>query len=699
MPRKADKSVSLMSSTSDPWADLAWDDLEAWSGSRSLERGRNYQRSGHVQKLGRSADGVLLAWVQGTHRYATTVELTSASGKAALKSRCSCPVGFDACKHAVAVVLDYLAALKEGRAVPEAGADDRRWGLVEDATEDAASPSSEEGDDEGDDAQPSPRVAQPARMSKAEKLRPYVEKMPPAELTALVLELADTYPRVRRDLTERNRLAHDTDADLVKRARKEVKRLTGEQVYYNRWSEEGNLPDYSGLQTLLETLLARGQADALLDLGKKLYEGGQEQIGTTDDEGETAEAISQCMNVVFRAVLASSRADVDKLLYTIDLTSAGEFDICDGARVVLEHAWPPEVWSRAADDFGRQLNQLPPPDLKDFSRNYRRDSLTFQLADCLGRAGREAEILPLYEREAPITGSYVRLVRELLAADRPEEARRWALEGIEKVGKQWPGIAKELTQQLRAVAAQQQDWPVVAAIRAEEFFEHPGVRGLEELQQAADKAGCGPQVRAAALHFLETGVRPVAATPTAGVSRTRPRRPAAKRTTAAPAHAGPPWPLPALDPALQPERRKSDSPADGPRPHFDVLLDLAMAEKRPDDVLRWFDKMDKPARPHAYSNWGYPTRDAEVADAVADTHPERALTIYRQIVAGYIDRTSPSAYDAALPYLRKIQALLQQLDRAAEWETYLAELRETHRRKRRLLDVLDRIDRRRIVGD
>src|SRR5579885_613160 len=112
----------------DRWRELTWDDLEGWAGSRSVQRGRSYQRSGHVRQLAQTEDGSLLAWVQGTERYAARVNLPE-SGKD-MESRCTCPVGFR-CKHAVAVVLDYLDALKEGREVPTADESDRRLRLLE----------------------------------------------------------------------------------------------------------------------------------------------------------------------------------------------------------------------------------------------------------------------------------------------------------------------------------------------------------------------------------------------------------------------------------------------------------------------------------------------------------------------------------------------------------------------------------------
>ena len=112
--------------SSNRWADLTWADLEEWAGGRSLERGRSYQRGGHVRELAQSDEGVLLASVRGTQMYATRVELVPGQGQK-LASRCACPVGFNGCKHAVAVVLEYLEALKHQRTIPEASEDDPRW--------------------------------------------------------------------------------------------------------------------------------------------------------------------------------------------------------------------------------------------------------------------------------------------------------------------------------------------------------------------------------------------------------------------------------------------------------------------------------------------------------------------------------------------------------------------------------------------
>jgi uncharacterized Zn finger protein len=150
---------------------------------------------------------------------------------------------------------------------------------------------------------------------------------------------------------------------------------------------------------------------------------------------------------------------------------------------------------------------------------------------------------------------------------------------------------------------------------------------------------------------------------------------------------------------LPPELRSEDAPRRAARegPHFDVLLELALEEKRPDDVLRWFDGW-REAQGRASPRWyGIGEYEARVADAVAEAHPDRAEALYRELIARQIARANPSAYEQALPFLRKLRNLLRRLGRDEGWRTYLAHLRETERRKRRLMEVLDRIETRPIV--
>jgi uncharacterized Zn finger protein len=704
------------------WEKLTWDDLSAWTNGRSIERGRSYQRGGHVRDLAVSEDGKLLAWVQGTERYATQVELRAgADGESKLRSHCTCPVGFDGCKHAVAVVLHYLEALKGKKPVPTAAANDRRLRLIAQvAEEDEAREDDEDfgdedefGDEEADEydedeieedepaAPPARRgpvtmrlAAPPAEAGKAkgkkrDSLRAYLEGLPSSELVNLLVRFAEDYPDLGEELSERMAVASGKTGELLRQTRKEMTRVTGERGDYDSW-HGGSIPDYSGLKRRLEQLLELGQADAVLDLGRELFERGAQQVAESGDEGETATELTSCLDVVFRAVTQASLPGPRKLLYTIELCLEDDYDLCQGADVVLDAEWSPADWSAVADELAGRLEAMPAPKRdSEFHEKYRRESLSGWLIEALERAGRGDEALAVLEAEAPKTGSYERLVRRLIEDGRLDDAARWAAEGIAHTRDRLPGIAGQLRTLLREIAEKRKDWPAAAAFYAEEFFTYPSVESLRKLTKAAARAGYEEQVRAAALQFLETGVRPQPAPAAAPVRQGRAR--------AKPA-AGPAWPLPAPAPSGQ-ETGKSRRAAQAPTPHYDVLLDLAIAEKRPDDVLAWYDRIRSSRRARDFGGFGDYYDDGRVADAVAAAHPERALEIYRRLAEDEIAATSASAYERAMPYLRKVRAVLHRTGRDADWKKYVAELRADNHRKRRFLEMLDGLEGRPIIED
>ena len=136
--QRAVKGKEPKVSRNEGWNALSWDDLTEWAGSRSVERARAYQKQGRVHDLAISEDGRLLSTVTGGARYAVTVWCEpSPKGRGAIYSRCTCPVGASGCKHAVAVVAEYLERLGEGAETPAANKDDERWELLADETGDA----------------------------------------------------------------------------------------------------------------------------------------------------------------------------------------------------------------------------------------------------------------------------------------------------------------------------------------------------------------------------------------------------------------------------------------------------------------------------------------------------------------------------------------------------------------------------------
>ena len=118
-----------------------------------------------------------------------------------------------------------------------------------------------------------------------------------------------------------------------------------------------------------------------------------------------------------------------------------------------------------------------------------------------------------------------------------------------------------------------------------------------------------------------------------------------------------------------------------------ILIQLAIAENKPDEVLKWYDHPSRDSAGFGFNDYYV---DMEVAEAVKSAHPDRAIAIWKGPAEKYIARVNARGYEAAEPYLRKMKGAFTQAGRRHEWEEYLASLRERNRRRPRCLEVLDR---------
>jgi len=678
-------------SLKDGWATLSWDDLTEWAGPRSVSRGRAYQSQRRVDDLAISEDGWLLASVTGGQRYAVTVWCDPERKKGgALYSRCTCPVGADGCKHAVAVVAEYLELLGEEVEIPAADADDERWAML--------SGEHDEGDDVDDvddlDSDDDEEVDQPRRAPSSgkgkrarqigdDKIRKHIDAKSREELVALLWSLTERFPELREEFRDRIALGEGNVDRLVMQARKELKSVVSQAGWRNSWTGEGHTPDYSRLKHRLERLLELGQPDSVVRLGPEIMALGMEQIGQSDDEGETAEALGECMPVIFQALAASTLAPARKLLFAIDAQLRDDYSVVEeAANIVLEMPVEQAAWSEVADLLTQRL-KTPVQAGDSFHRKYQRERIGNWLIHALKRAGREEDVLAVCEREARTTNSYERLVKLHVDAKRYDEAERWAAEGIEKTASKLPGIASSLGKLMDEAARLRGRWEIVTAHAAWEFFANPGREKFHQLTTAAAKAGCQESVRGFALGYLETGVSPFFSVLHKGVRELEVRK-------------GWPLPVPAY---LVPLFRHAAASHASDHPQYDVLIDMAIADQRPDEVLRWYDAMRAGRKQQrGFSTWiGDSDYADRVAAAVAGSHPDRALEIYRQRVEDNLQRAHVSAYEAVAAYLRKMRPILQSLHREAEWTEALADIQLRYRNRPRFMEILCKLDSRPIL--
>jgi uncharacterized Zn finger protein len=475
--------------------ELSFDDLHDWAGERILNRGKGYAK--RVDELSGTQDNILVAWVSGSERYATSIRVDKKGG---FEYFCTCPYDWGPCKHAVAVILAAAERVTRKETIPVL---DENSALSQTLFGDADEEIEEWEDDE------SGHAATPRGTKALAKVGIILGDKSRAQMLDLLTDLSGRFPDVGRHIMESEQIASGQVDKFVRALRSEIRQLTAEPAWYNPWRGEGSLPDYSHVEEQLRALADQGHADAVLQLGAELWNKGNTQVEQSDDEGETAMAIASCLEAVIAALPRSSLAPPEQLLWAIDRMLEDEFSLLDSAEQLLKRrAYTRSHWRTVARTLEARLRAMPKPRTASFSASYRRDRLLNTLLDTYGRAGWQERAVPLLEAEANACHCYEKLVDALLAAGERDRARHWCIQGYKRTAIDAPGIASALQERLRTMAQKQRRHDLVAAYRAQDFFAHPSSTSYRELNKASEKAKCWPAVRTAALLYLESGRRP-----------------------------------------------------------------------------------------------------------------------------------------------------------------------------------------------
>jgi uncharacterized Zn finger protein len=648
-PSKPQKSVN-------PFLELTWMDIENWAGATILSRGKNYQRSGCVKGLGITTDNHLVAWVDGSTRYATRVSI--AQGE--LSSVCTCPYGSD-CKHGVAVVIEYLHSIKKKKEIPVIAETDKRLALIEKEIS-AWNENSDDWDEEFSDDYEEPQKSNP---ESREDLEAWIKGKSKAELRALLLEVAQNHPQIVSELQTGFSIAPPSAAGLAQRISKEIDRVSQEPAWSDHWSHAASIPDYSNIASGLQQLFDAGHFDDIIKLGKKLFTKGMEQIGQSNDEGETLDEVSRALDIVFKALLYCSLADVDKMEQAVEWEVEDDYDLCDGLELFWKSRFDTKAWSDLADRLLGWLNVYRPMQEEvEFHHHYRRNKLTDQIVSALGHASRKEEMLQLCIREAPLTASYERLVKVLRKSGNSPEAEEWIKKGIEATRHTLPGIAAALRTQYLEIRTSKKDWLFCAALEADLFFTEPCINTYTPLKIACERINLWDKTRPAIIHFLHNGQPPT----------------------------GKEWPLP--ETGIEGKIRNRH----GSFPDTDLLIEIALLEKDLDEALRLYDEERQNKK--GFVPWRFSWRTGiseQIADAVQHKYPDRSIAIWKAIAESHIAQKNPKEYSVAMGYLNKIMKVMKLNTREAEFRSYLATLRAEHIRKYRLVEMLDSLTGKRIV--
>jgi len=448
--------------------------------------------------------------------------------------------------------------------------------------------------------------------------------------------------------------------EIARYLRTVIRSLTAEDAYYNPRKSEGNQSDYSHVAMQLRQLLDMGYADAVLDLGEELWRRGNKQLEYSYGEEETAKEISSCLEIVVQALPDISLSRAQQLLWLIDHEMDDDYGLLDGLdELVRDSRFREEDWREVASILEERLQGMSQPRPGAYSATFRREQITTWLCTAYRRSGQQQKVVPLLEQEADSCRNYEILVKTLLEIGERDRAHHWCVQGFAKTIKDAPSIAKNLRDILCQLAEKEGEFKLAAAYRAEDFFDYPSVKCYEELRKATEKIDVWGSVRTAILDLLHTGIYP-----------------------AADENNEKSWPLPKLEVGQRRTRGEDDT---NPFPLRELLIDIAILEKRHDDAVAMYDELNSIKR------WSWHI-DERLATAVADSHPDVALQIWKSIADRLMGEDKPEAYQNAAGYLTLMRKLYERNGRLADWKTMIDGLRVEHKPKQRLIEVLDSLE-------
>lgn len=686
--KKADVYANISKPARDYWEQLTWGDISDSFGDRSTQRGRAYAQGGHVKSLWATDDGRhLLAVVRGTEEYKTVVTLKDGRRKNQFDiiSRCSCPVGSQ-CKHGVAAIAKFLELLAVDTPIPLCVKhDEETWATVspdgtrkvfktifdddedwdddeeDDWDDNHGNWDEDDWDDEEDDDLP-PRSTRKAAtkktVSKKDDFTKSLEKKlaakSPKELVALLLELTEEYENIRERFEQEafaESVAKSGDvAKLVEKAIKSIDKAFGglSYGYRGRYYDDSPSPDLDSVLEIVKQFKKFDDCLAAADrVARHLIKVGGRYV--EDFQAEDTCEIDDVFEELAESLINSKTPPVDVILWAYEISGLGDYDLSEsGVRTILERPWPVKIWSGVADSLIAKMHE------KGTSRSDLRT-----IVEVLDKAHRQKEATDLLRKEAAKANECGFLADRLIEFGFLDEAETIVREQRKAGSKDEEARLDDYwVDRLKKIAEKRKDWPTLASIQAAEFFERPWRYEIKPLIATVKKAKVEPAIRKSIEEFLKTGKLPAAVS---AVLSGRKPTPTMKKA----------WPIPVF--AFDPKERD-------PGPRFDVLCEWAIDERRPTDVIRWLDESSKHKTKRRDLN------QKEVADAVTETHPDRAFELYRNVAEHEMEVRRN--YPEAIKILRKARKALEKAKRGGEWPKVVEEIRTTHRRKSSLMKLI-----------
>lgn len=270
-----------------------------------------------------------------------------------------------------------------------------------------------------------------------------LKSMSKEELVELLTVLAKHDPAVERFIEKKGTTGAGVDDLLAEKYLDKIQVLSEEDVWYDRYTESGNLPDHWSLRTEFADLNTEGHHDVFVTIGPEYLKGANILVEQVTQEEHCDYGMNECLEEIVKGI-EQSALPIETRIYTIIMMDIEDTWGMIGNPRLTEHEYPPEVWSRVTDMLLARKGDYPKPPGKR-ETNFHRWKYAMWVVLCLDRAGRKEEMFSFAESEAEENYMYVDYVKILTREGNLEEAKRWIERGITATQRIYPGIAHELS--------------------------------------------------------------------------------------------------------------------------------------------------------------------------------------------------------------------------------------------------------------
>lgn len=473
-------------------------------------------------------------------------------------------------------------------------------------------------------------------------LRRQLEASPPARLVELLLEHA------ARDDDLRERLLIEAARDGRGRIDPHAFRRTIDDAIFEAgtghrgygYTSSGWASAVDAVTERLRALIDAGFAADAVELTEYALDSLEQAMDHMDDSDGYFVEVRETLEDVHHAACVAARPDPVALagrLFAHEADGGWEifFDAVDRYADILGSAGVAE-YRRLAEERWEKLSPLTP---EDRTRGHEpgRFAVT-RIMEVLARRDGDVEaLLAVKRRDLSSPYDFLEIAELLRSAGRESEAIEWAERGVAA----FPDWRDERLD-IFLCDAYQQDGRHDAALELawRRFVARPKLDEYRFLTDVASRAGTWDGWRPRAIASLESGADNEA---TAGVP-----------------------------PGASLARGNADMR------RRDTLVEVLLWERRVDEA--WAEATERNC---SHFVWML------LAAARESEHPADAIPIYQREVEILAARKNNHAYAETVTLLRRIRDLFARSDRSNDFTDYVAAMRETHRRKRNLMKLLD----------